>query len=91
MQQTLKNTTLNDEDIKFLKRQLKKGYLTWIIFSLFSIVSPGVCIYMIITNEEISNELRGTKTLNIDETNCYDNSDIKVVFSENGFAFISKF
>lgn len=44
-----------------------------------------------ITNEEISNELRGTKTLNINETNCYDNSDIKVVFSENGFAFISKF
>ena len=44
-----------------------------------------------IVNEEISNELRGTKTLNIDETNCYDNSDIKVVFSENGFAFISKF
>ncbi|OXB09226.1 hypothetical protein B0A81_06505 [Flavobacterium plurextorum] len=56
MQQTLKNTTLNDEDIKFLKRQLKKGYLTWIIFSLFSIVFPGVCIYMIITNEEISDK-----------------------------------
>ena len=56
MHQTLKNTTLNDEDIKFLKRQLKKGYLTWIIFSLFSIVSPGVCIYMIITNEEISDK-----------------------------------
>jgi hypothetical protein len=44
-----------------------------------------------ITNENISNELRGTKTLNIDDINCYDNTDIKVVFSENGFAFISKF
>lgn len=44
-----------------------------------------------ISNEDISNELRGTKTLKIDETNCYDNIDIKVVFSENGFAFISKF
>ena len=44
-----------------------------------------------IKNEEISEELRGTKTLNIDETNCYDNSDIKVIFSENGLAFIPKF
>ena len=44
-----------------------------------------------ITNEDISNELRGTKTLNINDINCYDNTDIKVVFSENGFAFISKF
>ncbi len=44
-----------------------------------------------VKDEEISLNLRGTKTLKISEVNCYDNTDIKVVFSENGFSFIEKF
>lgn len=39
----------------------------------------------------ISQELRNTNTLKIDNSNCYDNTDIKVIFSEKGFMFISKF
>ncbi|WP_122894119.1 hypothetical protein [Arcobacter peruensis] len=44
-----------------------------------------------ISNMEISKLLRNSDTLKINESNCYDNKDIKVVFSENGFVFIAKF
>lgn len=44
-----------------------------------------------ISDEDISINLRGSKTLKIKDSNCYDNTDIKTVFSENGFAFIEKF
>ncbi|MCR8708865.1 hypothetical protein [Campylobacter sp. RM5063] len=37
---------------------------------------------------KISQLLRGSFTLKIDKSNCYDNPDIKVVFSEKGF-FVS--
>lgn len=47
--------------------------------------------YKNITDENISLEIRGTRTLKINEYNCYDNTDIKVIFSENAFAFIEKF
>ncbi|HEY1194046.1 hypothetical protein [Flavobacterium sp.] len=57
MQQTLKITSLTDEDVKFLKRQVKKGFLTWSIFSLITIVFPFSCIYAIITNEELTDKL----------------------------------
>lgn len=44
-----------------------------------------------ITEEDISINLRGSRTLKATPTNSYDNPDIKVIFSENGFAFIEKF
>ncbi len=44
-----------------------------------------------VTDEQISSNLRGSKTLIIDKTNSYKNSDIEVIFSENGFAFVEKF
>ncbi|EAJ0349263.1 hypothetical protein YZ38_08120 [Campylobacter lari] len=39
----------------------------------------------------ISQLLRGSFTLKIDKSNCYDNPDIKVVFSEKSFLFQAKF
>lgn len=44
-----------------------------------------------ITEDDISFKLRGSKTLKVTLSNCYDNPDIKVVFSENGFAFVENF
>ncbi|MCJ8326763.1 MAG: hypothetical protein MJK08_06645 [Campylobacterales bacterium] len=44
-----------------------------------------------ISDEDISLKLRNSKTLKIKNSNCYDNSDIKVVFSQNGFALIENF
>ncbi|MDA3969636.1 hypothetical protein [Helicobacter ibis] len=38
-----------------------------------------------ISDKEISQKLRGSFTLKIDSDNCYDNPDIRVVFSEKGF------
>ncbi|MFQ6341951.1 hypothetical protein [Campylobacter sp. VTCC 70190] len=43
-----------------------------------------------ITDEEISQNLRGSFTLKINEHNCYDNPDAKVIFSEKGFLFQGK-
>lgn len=40
---------------------------------------------------KISQLLRGSSTLKIDKSNCYDNPDIKVVFSEKGFLLQAKF
>lgn len=57
MEQILKITSLNNEDIKFLKGQLKKGYLVWLIFSLFSIVFPFSAIYGIINNKELDDKV----------------------------------
>lgn len=57
MQQTLKITSLTDEDIKFLKKQVRKGYLTWSIFSIITIVFPFSCVYLIITNEELTDKI----------------------------------
>ena len=42
-------------------------------------------------DEKISMLLRGSKTLKINEKNSYDNTDVKIVFSERGFLFINKF
>ncbi|PBJ15707.1 hypothetical protein [Flavobacterium sp. ACN6] len=56
MPQTLKITSLTNEDIKFLKTKLKKSYLGWLIFSLFSVVFPAFCIYAIITNDELEDK-----------------------------------
>ncbi len=52
MQDSLKITSLNHEDIKFLKRQLRKSYFVWLIFSLFSVVFPCSVIYAIISNKK---------------------------------------
>ena len=41
-------------------------------------------------NEIISQTLRNSNTLQISEKNSYDNSDINVVLSENGFVLCSK-
>ncbi|MBE0492680.1 MAG: hypothetical protein IBX44_10605 [Sulfurospirillum sp.] len=41
-------------------------------------------------NETISQTLRNSNTLQISEKNSYDNSDINVVLSENGFVLCSK-
>lgn len=38
----------------------------------------------------ISQNLRSSKTLKITDINCYDNDDIKVVFSEKGFLVANK-
>lgn len=56
MHQTLKIVSLTNDDIKFLKRKLKKNYLGWLIFSLFSVVFPGFGIYATITNEELDDK-----------------------------------
>lgn len=44
-----------------------------------------------LTHGQISQNLRGSSTLKIDEKNCYDNPDIKVVFAEKGFLFQNKY
>lgn len=41
-------------------------------------------------DENISQSLRNSNTLKISDINCYDNSDIKVVFAESGFVVCSK-
>lgn len=41
-------------------------------------------------DENISQSLRKSNTLKISNINCYDNSDIKVVFAESGFVVCSK-
>lgn len=41
-------------------------------------------------DEDISQSLRNSNTLKISDINCYDNSDIKVVFAESGFVVCSK-
>ncbi|MDX4039636.1 hypothetical protein [Aliarcobacter skirrowii] len=41
-------------------------------------------------DEDISQSLRNSNTLKISNINCYDNSDIKVVFAESGFVVCSK-
>lgn len=41
-------------------------------------------------DEDISQSLRNSNTLKISDINCYDNSDIKVVFAERGFVVCSK-
>ncbi|MEA9412671.1 hypothetical protein [Flavobacterium sp. PL02] len=53
MQQILEIKDINDEDIKFLKKELNYGYKIWLFFSLFSIVFPCICIYQIFDNPEI--------------------------------------
>lgn len=44
----------------------------------------------LLENDEISQYLRNSSTLTIDETNSYDSKNMKVVFSENGFLFSKK-
>ena len=44
-----------------------------------------------ISDLSISQNLRGSSTLRITNDNCYESMDIKVVFAERSFAFISKF
>lgn len=39
----------------------------------------------------ISQNLRGSSTLKVTDNNCYESVDVKVVFAERSFAFISKF
>ena len=41
-------------------------------------------------DENISQSLRNSNTLKISDINCYDNSDIKVVFAESGFVVCNK-
>ncbi|MFY4859752.1 hypothetical protein [Aliarcobacter butzleri] len=41
-------------------------------------------------DENISQSLRNSNTLKISDINCYDSSDIKVVFAESGFVVCSK-
>ena len=41
-------------------------------------------------DEDISQSLRNSNTLKISDINCYDNSDIKVVFAERGFVVCNK-
>lgn len=41
-------------------------------------------------DENISQSLRNSNTLKISDINCYDNSDIKVVFAERGFVVCNK-
>ena len=41
-------------------------------------------------DEDISQSLRNSNTLKISDINCYDNSDIKVVFAESGFVVCNK-
>lgn len=41
-------------------------------------------------DEDISQSLRNSNTLKISDINCYNNSDIKVVFAESGFVVCSK-
>lgn len=43
-----------------------------------------------LTDNEISQILRGSKTLAVDSTNSYDNTDIKAVFAEGGFVVNNK-
>lgn len=44
-----------------------------------------------LNEERISYLLRGSKSLNSTNYNCYDNTDVKVTFSENTFVCINKF
>ncbi|KAA6220588.1 hypothetical protein FMM54_08445 [Campylobacter sp. LR185c] len=47
--------------------------------------------YKNIENARISQHLRNSFTLTINDENCYDNPDIKVVFGESGFLFLNNF
>ncbi|WP_257906463.1 hypothetical protein [Campylobacter lari] len=52
--------------------QFKKGVIDHIVVYTDENMNDG----------KISQLLRGSSTLKIDKSNCYDNPDIKVVFSE---------
>ncbi|HEC1809489.1 TPA: hypothetical protein R1719_001400, partial [Campylobacter lari] len=61
--------------------QFKKGVIDHIVVYIDENMNDG----------KISQLLRGSSTLKIDKSNCYDNPDIKVVFSEKGFLFQARF
>ncbi|AJD03969.1 hypothetical protein UPTC4110_1437 [Campylobacter lari CCUG 22395] len=61
--------------------QFKKGVIDHIVVYTDENMNDG----------KISQLLRGSSTLKIDKSNCYDNPDIKVVFSEKGFLLQAKF
>jgi len=52
MQEILEIKELNTDDIKFLKRELKKTYLLLFFLSLYSIVLPIYLIYLIINKPD---------------------------------------
>jgi hypothetical protein len=54
MEQELEIKTLNIDDIKFLKQKLNFGFSVLFFFSLFSIIFPGLCIYLIFINDDIT-------------------------------------
>ncbi|GAA3740188.1 hypothetical protein GCM10022422_24670 [Flavobacterium ginsengisoli] len=63
MQEILEIKELNTEDIKFLKRKLKKGYILLVLLALFSIVLPIYLIYLAVQKQD--NEDKGFAILMI--------------------------
>ena len=63
MQEILEIKELNTEDIKFLKRKLKKGYVLLFLLVLFSIVLPIYLIYLAVQKQD--NEDKGFAILMI--------------------------
>lgn len=90
------NTIYNFFGLYFLvcraatKEQVDK--VGWGIYKMVEDMHPyyGHYFETLLDDETVSQALRNSSTLKISDQNAYDNTDIKVVFSESGFVFCNK-
>lgn len=82
-----------DIQILCIKKEYQTSYIPSTYCSFYKPTTNYKAIYtnQNMSNDDISEALRGSSTLKINEDNCYDNDDIKVVFYEKGFLFQNKY